>query len=133
VTTPFADAGSFGGIPEAGGALPRFGLDILPKRLQPSHDTEPAKTVVLTITVILRKAPATNCRQRAAARVPAEGSLSETAGVSHAGASRSRRDGAPGPRERMMPFEILIRQRAVRPRERMNSPLERRKVRLRGL
>jgi hypothetical protein len=33
----------------------------------------------------------------------------------------------------MMPFASLIRQRAVRPLERMNSPLEIRKVRLRGL
>jgi hypothetical protein len=32
-----------------------------------------------------------------------------------------------------MPVEILIRYGAVRPRERMNSPLEIRKVRLRGL
>jgi hypothetical protein len=32
-----------------------------------------------------------------------------------------------------MPIAVLIRQRAVRPRERMNSPLESRKVRLRGL
>jgi hypothetical protein len=35
--------------------------------------------------------------------------------------------------ERMMLFESLNRQRAVGPRERMNSPLEIRKVRLRGL
>jgi hypothetical protein len=40
--------------------------------------------------------------------------------------------------ERMMPVENLIRQRAVRPLERMNSPLEHRplehrEVRLRGL
>jgi hypothetical protein len=33
----------------------------------------------------------------------------------------------------MMLVEYLIRQRAVRPLERMNSPLENRKVRLRGL
>jgi hypothetical protein len=32
-----------------------------------------------------------------------------------------------------MPIEIPIRQRAARPRERMNSPLGKRKVRLRGL
>jgi hypothetical protein len=32
-----------------------------------------------------------------------------------------------------MVVAILIRQRAARPRERMNSPLESRKVRLRGL
>jgi hypothetical protein len=38
------------------------------------------------------------------------------------------------PRERMMMLDwILIRQRAVRSPERMNSPLENRKVRLRGL
>jgi hypothetical protein len=33
----------------------------------------------------------------------------------------------------MMPVEDLIRQCAVRPLERMNSPLGKRKVRLRGL
>jgi hypothetical protein len=33
----------------------------------------------------------------------------------------------------MMPVAIRFQQRAVRPQERMNSPLENRKVRLRGL
>jgi hypothetical protein len=33
----------------------------------------------------------------------------------------------------MMPVVDLIRQRAVRPLERMNSPLENRKVRLRAI
>jgi hypothetical protein len=37
------------------------------------------------------------------------------------------------PLERMMLDEYLIRLRAVRPLERMNSPLGKRKVRLRGL
>jgi hypothetical protein len=58
----FADAESFGGIPQAGGALPRFGLDIRSKRLQPSPDTNPQEQWLWTITVILRKAPATNGR-----------------------------------------------------------------------
>jgi hypothetical protein len=54
----------------------------------------PQKQWLWRITVILRKAPTPNRRQRAAARATTEGSLSATGGVSHAKASRSRRDGA---------------------------------------
>jgi hypothetical protein len=42
----------------------------------------PQKQGLWTITVILRKAPAPNRRQRAAARAPTEGFLSERAGFS---------------------------------------------------